>query len=167
MDVNSGYFFNKKTVDSAPCGVASQNDLQHSVLKDGCFANIFIVNFLTPLHCKLSNSHGRHIHPVSNAQLKEYKKIVCGNEDDMHFLFCNGACNKENETHKETFKYCKSGSESAAHKFVRTACDVLGSREDTKNRCKDNRNAFYEETLGKGQEYHRSTLFYLEEPYST
>ena len=102
------------------------------ILKDGCFANIFIVNFLTPLHCKLSNSHGRHIHPVSNAQLKEYKKIVCGNEDDMHFLFCNGACNKENETHKETFKYCKSGSESAAHKFVRTACDVLGSRDDKK-----------------------------------
>ena len=59
--------------------------------------------------------------------------------------------------------------ESATRKFVRTACDVLGSRDDQKNGCKENLNGFYEETLDKGQEYLHSdsTQFYLEEPYSS
>jgi aubergine-like protein len=45
------------------------------------------------------------------------------------------------------FKYWKSGSESAACRFVRTACDVLGPRGDAKNGCRQYWDAFCQEKL--------------------
>ena len=47
------------------------------------------------------------------------------------------------------FKHWKSGSESAACRFVRTACDVLGPRGDAKNGCRQYWDAFCREKLQK------------------
>lgn len=113
------------------------------------------------------------VNKLFNKQLNQYKKSILGDEYDTHFLFCNAhfllglstACEKKlkeiearfcSESGKRLgrdelpkFKHWKSGSESAACRFVRTACDVLGPRGDAKNGCRPYWDAFCREKLGK------------------
>ena len=108
-----------------------------------------------------------------NKQFDQYKKNILGSEHDTHFLFCNahfllGLSSASEKQLKEIesqlcsesgkklgrddlpkFKHWKSGSESAACRFVRTACDVLGPRGDAKNGCRQYWDAFCREKLQK------------------
>ena len=69
--------------------------------------------------------------------------------EEIESHLCSESGKKLGRDELPKFKHWKSGSESAACRFVRTACDVLGPRGDAKNGCRQYWDAFCREKLQK------------------
>ncbi|XP_064622531.1 uncharacterized protein LOC135484780 [Lineus longissimus] len=115
-------------------------------------------NFLEKMFAVMSDRCS--VNKAFNRQLSEYKTNFLGNEVDTHFLFCNAHFllglstaveAKLKDIEKDLvaalghglgrdanpkFRTFKNASGSAACRFVRLTCDVLGPRGDEKNGCR-------------------------------
>jgi hypothetical protein len=117
------------------------------------------------------------VNKAFNNQLEMYRETLLGEESvGLHFLYCNahfllGLANNcegvlkelEKELVKDIghglgrdaeakFGRFSSSGESAAARYIRTACDVLGPRGDQKNGCRCKWEAFCSQTLGEKSE---------------
>ncbi|XP_022110164.1 LOW QUALITY PROTEIN: uncharacterized protein LOC110989821 [Acanthaster planci] len=117
------------------------------------------------------------VNKAFNNRLESYRASLLGDKSvGLHFLYCNahfllGLSNNCEGVLKELqkdlvnekgqgigrdaevkFGRFSSSGESAAARYIRTACDVLGPRGDQKNGCRTKWVAFCSETLGVNSE---------------